>query len=146
MRLEPTTISRIVSVPMSLGTGAVLALSAWLEPSPLGHSTHTQLGMGTCTVLQLTGYPCPMCGMTTSFSLFAHLQPLAAVLNQPFSLVMFGGTALVFGVATAEVLHPRNRWARLGRAAAPYEAALATAFLVFMALGWLYKIAMMNLR
>jgi hypothetical protein len=144
VKLPPArTLSRIASVPIALGSGSVLALAAWLEPSPLGHSTHTQLGMGQCTVLQLTGYPCPMCGMTTSFTLFMHLRPVEAILNQPFGLVMFLGTALMFGTAAAEVIAPRDRWSRLGRWVAPYEGHLATLFLVGMFLGWLYKSAMM---
>ncbi len=144
-RLPPArTISRVVSAPLALGSGAVLALSAWLEPNPLGHSTHTALGLGQCSFLAISGYPCPMCGMTTSFALFAHLHPIDAVVNQPFSAVMFGITALVFGVSAAEVVAPRERWARLGGRLAPWEATLATGFLIAMGLGWLYKIVMMK--
>ena len=34
--------------------------------------THTQLGLPKCNMVQLTGKPCPACGMTTSFSLLVH--------------------------------------------------------------------------
>lgn len=140
-----TTISRLVSIPLALGAGTVLALALYLDPSPMGHSTHIQLGLNTCTFLALTGQPCPMCGMTTTFSLMAHLQPLQAFLTQPFGVVLFSMTAFVFGTSVAEVLLPRDRWRRVGRFLAPYEARLATLFLVGMALGWVYKIATMHL-
>jgi hypothetical protein len=34
--------------------------------------THRQLGLPECTFKEITGYPCPSCGMTTSFSLLMH--------------------------------------------------------------------------
>jgi hypothetical protein len=34
--------------------------------------THRQLGLPACTFYEITGLPCPSCGMTTSFSLLIH--------------------------------------------------------------------------
>src|SRR5437879_4974629 len=34
--------------------------------------THRQLHLPPCTFYQMTGLPCPSCGMTTSFSLLMH--------------------------------------------------------------------------
>ena len=48
----------------------LLAVAAWLEPSPTGIGTHQQLGLPPCTFWMLFGRPCPTCGMTTSW---AHL-------------------------------------------------------------------------
>ena len=79
-------MSRWVSASLVLGLGVVFALAALLEPSPVGHGTHTQLGLGSCSFLVATGYPCPMCGATTSFALMAHLRPFEALINQPFCL------------------------------------------------------------
>src|SRR5690606_22474872 len=106
---------RLVASMLALGSGIVLALSSWLEPSSYGHSTHTQLGLGACSFLGLTGYPCPMCGATTTFALMAHLRPVDALLNQPFAALLFLLTIGTFGVATAELLQPRGRWGRLLR-------------------------------
>jgi len=142
-RTTPAAISRFVSVVLMTGSGAVLGTAAWLEPSALGHSTHTQLGLGQCSFLQLTGYPCPMCGATTTFALMAHLRPLDAMLNQPFAAMLFMMTAAVFAVSAAEVVMPRRRWERLLDWIEPWEGRLAVGFLVFMAVGWLYKIALM---
>ncbi len=137
-------MSRIVSAGLVGSTGGVLLLAAWLRPDPRGFGTDTQLGLGTCTFLSLTGYPCPMCGATTTFSLFAHLQPIHAVLNQPFAALLFLLTVSVFSLALAEVIQPRDRWTKLFKWIAPWEGSLATTFLVLMGLGWIYKIAVMK--
>ena len=60
----------------AIGT-AVLLLSAALNPydeagRPLSYVTHCQLGLPPCFVEQVTGFPCPSCGMTTRFSLVMH--------------------------------------------------------------------------
>lgn len=136
--------TRLVSAAVAIATGGVLLLAMWLTPSPLGHSTHTQLGLGRCTVLVLTGYPCPMCGMTTTFSLMAHLRPIDALVNQPFGVLLFAIVAFVFGVAATEVVWPRDRWSRLARVLAPWETRLATGFLALMFAGWVYKVVQMR--
>ncbi len=52
------------------GLLGLLTVAAMLEPSPLGHGTHQQLGLPPCTFWVLFGRPCPTCGMTTAW---AHL-------------------------------------------------------------------------
>jgi len=142
-RWSARSISRFVSAFLALGTGVVLLLALWLEPSPLGHSTHTQLGLNPCSFLRATGYPCPMCGATTTFTLMAHLRPLQAFLTQPFAALLFCMTVGVFGVSVAEVVQPRDRWIRFSDWIEPYEGWLSVAFLGFMAAAWAYKIFMM---
>ena len=144
MNLRSTLRDRFVSLGLAICAGTVLAVAAWLTPSPLGHSTHTQLGLGQCTFLTLTGYPCPMCGMTTTFSLMAHLRPVDALLNQPFGVALFAATAGVFAVAVAEVVLPRRRWQRILDRIAPWEGTIALLFLIGMGSGWMYKIAVMR--
>ena len=142
--MSPELRHRLVMLLVVLGAGAVLGLAAWLEPSPAGHGTHTQLGLGQCSFLSFTGYPCPMCGMTTTFTLLAHGRVITAAITQPFGLVLFAMTGVSFGISAAELLQPRQRWQKLGRILGPYEARLASLFLVFMGLGWIYKIWRMN--
>jgi hypothetical protein len=59
----------------------VFALAAYLDPyqndgSPRRDETHRQLGLPQCTFKKVTGLPCPSCGMTTSFSLLMHGDPV----------------------------------------------------------------------
>lgn len=136
--------SRLLSVPVALGAGGVLGTAAWLTPSAGGHATHLQLGLGQCTFLSWTGYPCPMCGMTTTFALLAHFHPLVALRTQPFGIVLFALTLGAFAIAVAESVVPTDRWRRLWAAVEPHENVLATLFLVGMGLGWLWKIALMH--
>jgi hypothetical protein len=143
-RVDPRLVVRAVSLFLALGTGAVLALAIWLSPDPAGHGTHMQLGLNNCTFLSLTGYPCPMCGATTTFALWAHLRPVAALINQPFASLLFWLTAATFGISVFELVRPGDRWARILRAAAPWEGPLAAGFLALMFLSWIYKIWLMG--
>lgn len=142
--LEKAWVVRLISAGLATGTGLVLGLAAWLEPASEGHGTHLQLGLGTCSFLQATGMPCPMCGATTSFALMAHLRVVDASINQPFAAFLFLLTVMVFAISVAEVLVPRGRWGKLLRPLERYEGWLAIAFLGFMALGWLYKTVQMD--
>lgn len=135
--------SRVLSAAIVLSFGAVFTLSALLVPSPNGHGTHLQLGLGPCTFLTLTGWPCPMCGATTSFTLMAHLSPIQAALNQPFASALFLLCAWIFAVAFAELVDPRARWTAILDWLEPRETWLAAGFLGAMGAGWFYKIALM---
>lgn len=134
---------RAASAALATGIGSVFALSALLVPSSTGHGTHLQLGLGTCTFLAFTGQPCPMCGATTTFALMAHLHPLEALANQPFAAFLFLLAAGTLGVAISEVVDPRGRWDRILRWLEPRESVLASAFLGFMVLSWMYKMLRM---
>ena len=134
---------RLVSAVGMVGTGSVLGLASWLQASPIGHGTHRQLGLGVCTFLALTGQPCPMCGMTTTFTLLAHGNVISAVITQPFGLVLFSMTVGAFCVSLAELVQPRGRWSRFLDWLEPRESRLASAFLIAMGLGWLYKMLIM---
>ncbi len=64
-------------VLIALGFATVFGIAAWLHPynadgSPMTMATHTQLGLPPCSMVKLTGRPCPACGMTTSFALLVH--------------------------------------------------------------------------
>lgn len=132
-------VSRALSFGLAAGTGTVLGLAAWLEPAAQGHGTHLQLGLGTCSFLQFTGQPCPMCGATTTFALMAHLRIAEAVVNQPFAVLLFVLTVGTFAVSVSEAIAPRARWSRILGPLERYEGVLASVFILLMGLGWLYK-------
>lgn len=134
------TLERGLSALVAIGSGVVLAIAARLDPSPLGHSTHMQLGLAGCTFMTLTGHPCPMCGATTTFALLADLRLVEGLLNQPFAALLFIMTVGAFAVGTVEAIHPIGRWRRILALAAPYELRLASGFLTFMGISWLYKL------
>lgn len=78
-----TRFVRAALVVMAVGCVTVLGLAAWLNPytadgAARTMSTHTQLGLPPCNMVQLIGKPCPACGMTTSFSLTMHADPVNA--------------------------------------------------------------------
>ena len=63
---------------VAVGLMSVFAIAIWLKPydesgQPMRQEAHRQMGLPPCTFYVLTdGYPCPSCGMTTSFSLLMH--------------------------------------------------------------------------
>lgn len=75
------------------GPMAVLITAAMLVPAAAGHGTHTQLGLPPCGFLVYTGYPCPGCGLTTSFSHMIRLEVIGAFHANPFGILLFLCTA-----------------------------------------------------
>jgi hypothetical protein len=62
-------------VLLALALTTVFAVAIYLNPYTADGSarrmeTHRQLGLPECTFKEMTGRPCPSCGMTTSFALF----------------------------------------------------------------------------
>lgn len=68
-------------------SGVVLTIARVLSPSPNGWGTHQQLGLPPCFFHQMTGIPCPTCGMTTSFAHTVRLHFYDAFIAQPFGLL-----------------------------------------------------------
>lgn len=65
---RPMRSERILLGLIALGMIGVFAIAVKLKPDPRGFGTHQQLGLPACTFRTFTGYDCPHCGMTTSFS------------------------------------------------------------------------------
>lgn len=91
--------SVIVWFVLFAGPLAVLITAAMLTPSSAGHGTHTQLGLPPCGFLVYTGYPCPGCGLTTSFSHMVRLEVLGAFGANPFGILLFLCTAAMIPIA-----------------------------------------------
>lgn len=83
---------------LALGCAAVLSTAVWLSPDPRGYGTHQQFGVGGCSMLVRTGYPCPTCGMTTAFAHTVRGQWLSAARAQPAGFLLALGTAVAGGL------------------------------------------------
>lgn len=136
-------VSRLTSAGIALSCGALLGVARWLEPAAEGHGTHLQLGLNPCTFLDWTGWPCPMCGATTTFSYMADFHWIAGLVNQPFAAILFVTTVFLAVLATLEAARPAGRWIRLREWVQPLEGRIAFLLLALMALSWVYKITIM---
>jgi hypothetical protein len=68
---------RLGLVAIAVSLAVLFGLAVWIDPygtdgRPRTMGTHQQLGLPECNFLRLTGYPCPSCGMTTSFALLVR--------------------------------------------------------------------------
>jgi hypothetical protein len=77
----------------------VLITAMTLTPSAAGHGTHTQLGLPPCGFLVYTGYPCPGCGLTTSFAHMARLEVVGAFSANPFGILLFLVTVVMVPIS-----------------------------------------------
>ncbi|HZU36355.1 MAG TPA: DUF2752 domain-containing protein [Gemmataceae bacterium] len=68
---------RVGLVLIAVGLVTVFVIAIRLNPyyadgQPRSMETHRELGLPPCSFYEITGLPCPSCGMTTSFSLLMH--------------------------------------------------------------------------
>ena len=143
-RLQEGVQDRLVGLVLAVPTGSVLLTALLLTPDPSGMGTHRQLGLSGCAVLTLTGLPCPMCGMTTTFTHLAHLEVIQGTINQPFGLALFTATVISFVVGTIDVIRPMGAWRKALEVIERHELAIAIGLLGGMFAGWAYKIAMVK--
>lgn len=123
--------------------GAILAVACWgvlgvaccLTPRHVGFGTHEQFGLPPCTFLAVTGWPCPSCGLTTSFAAMAKGRIGQAVRAHPFGAVLFAG-ALVVGIVSLGELVCGRDLLRLLRPGAGWAIGIAAGLLI----GWTVKL------
>jgi len=87
-------------IAATAGLGFIFG-AARLDPSPVGHGTHTQLGLPPCLWAAAADFPCPTCGITTAVAQAADGQLLDAARTQPFGLLV----ALAVSASTVAALH-----------------------------------------
>lgn len=87
--------------------GALIA--AWLlQPRPEGFGTHEQLFVIPCAFRWLTGLPCPVCGMTTSFALMARGELVGALRAHLLGPGLYVATWLVAAQAAIALVRGRR--------------------------------------
>jgi hypothetical protein len=81
----------------------VVAAGLRVEPDARGFGSHRQLGLPACTLPDLTGYPCPTCGLTTSWAWMARGQVVQAVSAHLLGALLYAAAAalLVWTVAAS---------------------------------------------
>jgi hypothetical protein len=107
---------RAYAFGLALAAAAILITAARLTPDVHGMGTHRQLGLPPCGFVEVTGLPCPSCGMTTAFASTVHGHVLQALRAQVAGLAMAVGTILVgvFGLAGAITgWRPAVNWYRV---------------------------------
>jgi hypothetical protein len=142
--LSPRAQDRLVGLCFGPPALAVIAVAAWLSPDPAGVGTHRQLGLGACVVLTMTGFPCAMCGMTTTFALMAEGSVWQALQNQPFGVVLFTGTVIAAIIGCLDLVFPAARWRKILGPLERREVPIAIGTLIGLLGGWLYKAAMIR--
>ncbi|MAA78355.1 MAG: hypothetical protein CL916_03780 [Deltaproteobacteria bacterium] len=132
--------SRIWPLILFSITLSVLLLAYILEPEASGIGTHQQLGLEPCGFLTRLKIPCMMCGMTTSFSLYMHIQVVEGVLNQPFSLFLFGGTVYTCSLSLLDLIDPQERISRFLDCIQDLSRTWYVGMLILLLAGWIFKI------
>jgi Protein of unknown function (DUF2752) len=118
-----------------------IAISRFLEPSVRGIGTHEQLGLPPCPFFIATGFPCPGCGLTTSFAHAARLNFYEASVTQPFGLLLF--VILTLSIPLFVILLCRR--IKLSQVLAPrLVSKLAYSLILFCLISWIYKIIVMR--
>lgn len=132
-------LSRIVwSVLFAIPT-AVMVTAATLTPNPVGHGTHTQLGLPPCGFLVFTGYPCPGCGLTTAFAHMIRLQVIGAWTANPFGIALFLATFAFIPLAALGFVRGWPVVATLDRIHAEKVAVVLS---ILSLLAWVTRVAM----
>lgn len=87
---------------------AVTAVALWLEPSPSGYGTHTQLGLPPCPSRMLLGVRCFGCGLTTSFAWTVRGGFAAAFRAHALGPLMYGMFTAGAALAAAAIARGRR--------------------------------------
>lgn len=121
----------------ALACAALLSAAATLHPDARGLGTHQQLGLAPCSMVTLTGYPCPTCGMTTAFALTTRARFREALTAQPagFTLALLTVAALAASLYTVATGHRPGAAVRR-----PTPFVLGCSAFALLILGWGFKL------
>jgi hypothetical protein len=88
--------------------------------------------------------PCPMCGMTTTFTHLAHLQFSQALATQPFGVVLFGGMLFCMIIGGIDLVSGKGLYKIVRRWIRQRQVLFSKALMIGLILGWIYKIWIMR--
>ena len=132
-----TGLRRVVGAGVAVGAASLLGVAAWLDPSPQGLGTHSQLSLPPCGWILTMDLPCPTCGMTTAFAYAADGNLVGSFVTQPMGAVLAVAAAIALLVGTYTVATGSRVAALFGRLCNRRAAwLLGTAFVA----AWVYKI------
>ena len=132
-------------VGVVLGLVAVFGVALWLNPynpdgSPRSMETHRQLGLHKCTFYEMTGLPCPSCGMTTSFALLMHGDLKNSLRANAVGTLLACFCLLLIPWCVASVIRKRLFFVRSLERAVTW---FAVVFLSLMLIRWLIVLAIL---
>ena len=119
----------------------ILYLARSLTPDPSGIGTHQQLGLTECGIITLFDIPCPMCGMTTTFTHLAHFQVWEGFVNQPYGTFLFLLNLYTIYIGFLELISPNKRHVTFIRMLEQRETWTLVILGGGLILSWIYKIA-----
>jgi hypothetical protein len=104
-------------VVLAIGLAAVFATALRIHPynedgSARSMATHRQLGLPPCTFSEVTGVPCPSCGMTTSFALLVRGDVVNSARANWVGALLAGFCLLLIPWSAASVLVGRALFVR----------------------------------
>jgi hypothetical protein len=124
---EPEEVLEVIPAPrvwvrggligVALALSALFAVAVWLNPynadgSPRSMATHRQMGLPPCTFYATTGMPCPSCGMTTSFALLMHGDPVNSLRANAVGTLLAGFCLLLIPWCLASAVLQRTLFVR----------------------------------
>jgi Protein of unknown function (DUF2752) len=134
---EYSSRDRAQYIALSCAAGVLLTMARWLTPAANGWGTHQQLGLPPCFFHQMTGLPCPTCGMTTSFAHTVRLHFYEAFVAQPFGFLACLITASLIP-ASLVLMRRRVPWMKVMTARGSNT--VMYVLIVFFLVAWVYKI------
>lgn len=130
---------RLRGLVIAIAAGAIIIAAAMLQPNPLGHGTHEQLDLPSCSFMVRHSMPCPFCGLTTSFAAFIRLQASKAFAAHPFGPILF---VVIIAAGIAGIIEFARGRSLIFR----FPVALWWALAVFLGIlvGWIIKLRLLT--